>query len=884
MTWKVFVSVCLVSSLIFIPCGSAFAGGGAGKSMQIFQIYQSGGATLNNADAAKFAKYDIFSFNRNRYYQMSPNTYDAVKAINPDVIIFNYQQGPDTWTNQDGSSVVNVNNIVRYNNTYGHSMGNLNINNPDFFLLNTSDERIHTYYASYRYLLDFGSADFQAYWLEATENDVVDQPWRPDGILIDNCQPTWGGGYWCELPAKYQTNAEWVPAMISFHTALTAGLHARGLKVWTNTGHISDYTGDGYDAWLTIDADPNHPDFMAEEGAFVHGWSGDATFYDEIKWLMQVDMMTELQNSAITQFSHCDLPIGGSGTDTNGRAVTFWDALWYAMGSFMLGKNDVLDNAYFQFHSEFYGYNIFYWFDEYERIDLGDAVGDYQKTLIGSSNIYWREFRKAYVFVNPSSVDAPVIPLPEPCKQLTHDTINDDPTGFPDVTSISLAPNRAAILVKSSMAAVVARHVFYNNSAWDGNDPAANVADDAAIATNKSALLPSETASFANYTSYWRGINGIIIDIELLPGTPTASDFEFRVGNDSNLDLWTPLAVTPSISVRVGGGTSGSDRVTIILPDGTATGQWLEVTLKASVNTGLRKEDIFFFGNAIGETGNSVTDAEVTPTDEVYVRNNPATLAVSLAPITHAADFNRDKKVGPTDAVLCRNNGTNSSTALQLMTANVQTIFFGDDFEDDDLAGWTTLAGSFDTFQFVGETNYEVHGTTAGSRMRADLTDTNLSDTAYLSLAVRHTGGAPGGMGGDTGNKTGQIWFVDDTGAGFGLYIVLSQAGAGLLDLYTTTDDGATITFVGSYTAPPGTSGNDLKQVELVYNRVTDQVECFYESTSMGTVAGVSSAYRDFTRVVLALTEHYFSFGDPVTHGWGQLDYDDIRIADTPQP
>ena len=878
MTFKAYICLALIALFILAPIGSALAGGGAGKSIQIFQIYQSGGATLSNADAAKFAKYDMFSFNRNRYYQMTPNTYDAVKAINPDVIIFNYQQGPDTWTSQDGSSVLNVNNIVRYNNTYGHSMGNLNTNNPSFFLLDTSGQRIHTYGKSYRYLLDFGSAGFQAYWLEATEADVVDQPWRPDGIFIDNCMPTWGGGYWCDLPAKYQTNADWVPAMISFHTALTAGLHARGLQVWTNTGHINDYTGDGYDAWLTIDADPNHPDFMAEEGAFVHGWSGDASFYDEGKWKMQVDMMTELQNSSITQFAHCGLPIGGSGTDTNGKPVTFWDALWYGMGSFFLGKNDVLDNAYFQFHSHSIGYTIPYWFDEYDQIDLGDAVGDYQKTTIGSSNIYWREFEKAYVFVNPSSNDVPVIPLAQPCKQLSHATINDDPEGFADVTSISLESHRAAILVKSSMGNVAGRQVFYNNSAWDGNDPAANVADDAAIATNKSPLLGG-TATFANYTSFSKGINGIMVDIDFMAGVPSASDFSFRVGNDSDLSLWVPLVVTPNVSVRAGEGTGGADRVTIILPDGTAGGEWLEVTVKATANTDLLADDVFYFGNAVGDTGNSLTDAEVTPTDEIYVRNNPATLAVSSASISHAADFNRDKKVGPTDAILCRNNGTNSSTALQLITPNLDLIFFADDFEDNDLVGWTDLAGSFETFQFIGQTNYEAHALSASSRMRADLTDTNLPDTTYMSLAVRHTGGAEGGS--NTGNKAGHIWFVDDSGAGFGLYIILSQTGAGLLDIYSTTDDGATISSVGNYTSPPAAGGNDLKQIELVYNRIADEVECFYDGSSVGTVA-VSSAYRNFTRVVVSLADMYISFGDPVIHIWGQLDFDDISISNSP--
>ena len=37
---------------------------------------------------------------------------------------------------------------------------------------------------------------------------------------------------------------------------------------------------------------------------------------------------------------------------------------------------------------------------------------------------------------------------------------------------------------------VVGRHVFYNRSAWDGNNAAANAADDNAIASDKVALLP----------------------------------------------------------------------------------------------------------------------------------------------------------------------------------------------------------------------------------------------------------------------------------------------------------------------------------------------------------------------------------------------------------
>ena len=38
-------------------------------------------------------------------------------------------------------------------------------------------------------------------------------------------------------------------------------------------------------------------------------------------------------------------------------------------------------------------------------------------------------------------------------------------------------------------------------------------------------------ASFVNYTSYSRGLNGLMIDVYNLPGTPTVNDFLFRMGN-----------------------------------------------------------------------------------------------------------------------------------------------------------------------------------------------------------------------------------------------------------------------------------------------------------------------------------------------------------------
>ena len=82
--------------------------------------------------------------------------------------------------------------------------------------------------------------------------------------------------------------------------------------------------------------------------------------------------------------------------------------------------------------------------------------------------------------------------------------------------------------IQLSQASVVGRYVVYNNSAWDGNGDAVSTADNNAIATDKQALLPTQTATFANYTSYSRGINEIMIDIANLVVTPDADELRLH--------------------------------------------------------------------------------------------------------------------------------------------------------------------------------------------------------------------------------------------------------------------------------------------------------------------------------------------------------------------
>ena len=224
---------------------------------------------------------------------------------------------------------------------------------------------------------------------------------------------------------------------------------------------------------------------------------------------------------------------------------------------------------------------------------------------------------------------------------------------------------------------------------------------------------------------------------------------------------------------------------------------------------------------------------------------------------------------------LTADDGNKKSTDdVTIIATDDGTAYFHEDFDDNELTSnpaWTTLAGSFETFQFLSEPGYEVHALNTNSRMRAGLDDTSLSDVVCLSWDVRHTGGAEGEGG--TGNKTGYVWFLDSGGAGLGLRMYLVQYGQGTLALVSTTDSGASeASTLGTYDATPAVMGNDLKAVALVYNRTSGDIECFYEGDSMGTV-NVSSTYKDFTRVYLRLKHYYDGW-------WGQLDIDNIWIYD----
>jgi hypothetical protein len=216
-------------------------------------------------------------------------------------------------------------------------------------------------------------------------------------------------------------------------------------------------------------------------------------------------------------------------------------------------------------------------------------------------------------------------------------------------------------------AAVTGRYVFYNHSGLDGSDPAANVLDDNAIAAGKQALLPGQKATFVNYTSSDTGITGIIFDVSAATNAAGigVDDVTVRVGTTSTMSSWS-AAPQPTVNVRRGAGAGGADRVALTWPDNSIRNEWVQVTVKATADTGLSSPDVFYFGNLGGETGDATTTAIVTASDLSRTRAKLGTIVPADSPFDHR----HDRHVNAAAVAAVRENLFQS---LRLITAPAAT-------------------------------------------------------------------------------------------------------------------------------------------------------------------------------------------------------------------
>ena len=302
--------------------------------------------------------------------------------------------------------------------------------------------------------------------------------------------------------------------------------------------------------------------------------------------------------------------------------------------------------------------------------------------------------------------------------------------------AVTLASGVLALGGREASGQVESRIIFYNNSSFDANDPAPDASDDNAIAPDKTALLPGGAASGNNYTSYDKGINGLMVDIHNLPNEVSFDDFEFRVGNSNDTLTWGPAVTPVVITTRMDQGVNGADRVTVIWQDRAIVNQWLEVTVKAGPNTGLSHDDVFYIGNGVAESGDTPGRTLVSGADMLAARNHPTLPGLAFPDSRY--DYDRDGRVDQIDQLIARENVA-VFDALRLISvpdsgppapAGSPRIPVGDHVLEGNTPGQKITLRAFggepvpgiDLFIQIGDGGEELGGTPAPSITDVDLT------------------------------------------------------------------------------------------------------------------------------------------------------------------
>jgi len=213
---------------------------------------------------------------------------------------------------------------------------------------------------------------------------------------------------------------------------------------------------------------------------------------------------------------------------------------------------------------------------------------------------------------------------------------------------------------------VVGRGVAYGGSAEF---------DDTQVDPTIQALLPGEATGANNLTNYDRGLNRVVIDFADLPSDGlSVEDFEFRVGNSGEPDEWSVLGSdsdVPLPQVRtIAGDAPGVTRVILEWPDNAIQNAWLQVTVKANGATGLESNDVFYFGNQIG----NVANFDLSPGRPVYVNLSDVRGVLrnstpdTRGEIGNPYDINRDGRVDQTDVDIVFANYARQGGVINFIT------------------------------------------------------------------------------------------------------------------------------------------------------------------------------------------------------------------------
>ncbi len=439
------VSICLTLFSSLALSAPQLSQSCSGKAICTFQVIY-GGKLFNNADIEKLAKNSVVVTDRHQY-----RAFPKIKSLNPDEIILIYQNGPQVAEDTDHLPPQFLNNIGRFDISRGNTKGSVN-DHPEWFLRNESGGFVRNSINKKSRVLDYGNPEVRDFWIESTQEDLVSKPWKGDGIWVDNFESFNSSAISKDpsrLPAKYPDPKTNDTVTNTFIADITKAMHEQGQLIVPN--RTNSRLADGEFAWLDLDSRANPPDMVFEEGAFSVRWGlGDVQFFSPEDWSRQITIPSKLQNSSVAFLSHTDLSPGQTGVDSKGNAVNFNQIFFYSLGSYLLAKNEE-NPTLFSFDYSSAANDRIIWYDAYDEIDLGGAIGEATPVSTDNNQVYMREFENGYVYVNPASTKAGNIPAPsDDALEVAYD-LDGNLLSMNELSNqtLSIGANSAAFVLKS---------------------------------------------------------------------------------------------------------------------------------------------------------------------------------------------------------------------------------------------------------------------------------------------------------------------------------------------------------------------------------------------------------------------------------------------------
>lgn len=214
------------------------------------------------------------------------------------------------------------------------------------------------------------------------------------------------------------------------------------------------------------------------------------------------------------------------------------------------------------------------------------------------------------------------------------------------------------------VAQIVARYAYHANSSF----AAVSVAD--ALDQGKQLAKQGPTPqllTFDNLINTTRGINGLVFDIQDLPGALVAADFEFRMSPPNTFqeglnppDQWQFAPAPQNITVIPG----SPARVVIQWSDNAIANRWLRVTVKSNANTGLSEPEVYYLGHLLGETtGGDGSNFSVSYAQDLGpIRITVGTNVGASSPV----DIDKNGKIQLVDIVAMRGNAAQQLTQITI--------------------------------------------------------------------------------------------------------------------------------------------------------------------------------------------------------------------------